>query len=83
VSLYFLISLCLPCSGEQGPDASTFEAFKFLKKYAPHLLRNQEEMETLKLENVNLKKKIKKLKDNNNHLRKAKIEPAQPEIERG
>ena len=78
-----LISLCLPCSREQESDASILDAFRFLKKYAPHLLWNKEELETLKMENVNVKKKIKKLKDDNDHLRKAKIEPAQPEIERG
>jgi predicted nucleic acid-binding Zn-ribbon protein len=45
-----------------------------LKKYAPHLLKDQKAEETLETEIADLKKKIKKLKDKNIQLRKAKIE---------
>ena len=52
------------------------DAFEFLKKNAPHLLRlrKQKAMRTLEKENADLKKRIKKLKEDNGHLHKAKME---------
>jgi predicted RNase H-like nuclease (RuvC/YqgF family) len=39
------------------------DAFKFLKKHAPHLLRNRKAIQTLEKENEDLKSKIKRLKE--------------------
>jgi cell division protein FtsB len=50
------------------------DAFEFLKKNAPYLLRNQKAMQTLAKKNADLKKRIKKLKEDNSHLHKAKME---------
>jgi len=47
------------------------DAFEFLKKNAPHLLRKKKAMQTLEKENANLKKTIKKLKED---LHEAKME---------
>ena len=61
-------------SGEQGHDAFILKALELLKDHAPHLLRNQELMQTLEMENADLKKTIKQLKYDNDQLRKAKME---------
>ncbi len=45
-----------------------------LTKYAPHLLKNQKAEETFETENADLKKKIKKFKEDNIQLRQAKNE---------
>jgi len=47
------------------------DAFEFLKKNALHLLQKQKAMQTLEKENADLKKTIKKLKED---LHKAKME---------
>jgi len=54
-----------------GHGVSIADAFEFLKKNAPHLLRKQKAMQTLEKENADLKKTIKKLKED---LHKAKME---------
>ena len=52
---------------------SIAEAYELLLKYAPHLLRNREELQILEKEIAGLKKKAKKLKDENEKLCKAKL----------
>lgn len=49
---------------------SITEAYEMLLKYAPHMLRNREELQILEKEIADLKKKVKKLKDENEKLRK-------------
>lgn len=47
------------------------EAYELLLKYAPHMLRNREELQILEKEIADLKKRVKKLKNENEKLRKA------------
>ena len=57
-------------SQNEGSYASITGAYELLLKYAPHMLQNREELQILEKEIADLKKKVKKLKDENDKLRK-------------
>jgi len=60
----------LSFSRDEGSYASITGAYELLLKYAPHMLQNWEELQILEKEIADLKKKVKKVKDENDKLRK-------------